>query len=57
MKDYLAIIRRNFASPIVLAILLLAMALVYVREYRDAWFISFVIMVNSLIGAVQDDSG
>ena len=54
MKDYLAIIRRNFASPIVLAILLLAMALVYVREYRDAWFISFVIMVNSLIGAVQE---
>ena len=54
MKDYLVIIRRNFASPIVLAILLLAMALVYVREYRDAWFISFVIMVNSLIGAVQE---
>ena len=54
MKDYLVIIRRNFASPIVLAILLLAIALVYVREYRDAWFISFVIMVNSLIGAVQE---
>ena len=32
MKDYLVIIRRNFASPIVLAILLLAMALVYVRN-------------------------
>ena len=54
MKDYLAIIRRNFVSPIVLAILLLAMALLYVQEYRDAWFISFVIMVNSLIGAVQE---
>ncbi len=54
MRDYLAIIRRNFISPITLAILLLAMALLYVREYRDAWFISVVIVINSLIGAIQE---
>ncbi len=54
MTDYLLIIKRNLLSPIVLAILLLAGALVYVREYRDAWFISVVIIVNSLIGIVQE---
>lgn len=54
MRDYLDIIKRNLLSPIVLAIFLLAGALVYVREYRDAWFISVVIVVNSLIGIVQE---
>ena len=54
MRDYIAIIRRNLFSPIVIAILLLAGALLYVREYRDAWFISVVIIVNSLIGIVQE---
>ena len=54
MRDYLDIIKRNLLSPIVLAIFLLAGALIYVREYRDAWFISVVIVVNSLIGIVQE---
>lgn len=42
MLDYLAIIKRNIFSPIVIAIALLAGALLYIREYRDAWFISVV---------------
>ena len=54
MHDYLDIIKRNILSPIVLAIFLLAGALIYVREYNDAWFISVVIVVNSLIGIVQE---
>ena len=54
MQDYLDIIKRNLLSPIVLAIFLLAGALIYVREYRDAWFISVVIVVNSLIGIIQE---
>ena len=54
MRDYLAIIRRNLFSPIVIAIFLLAGALIYVREYRDAWFISVVIVINSLIGIIQE---
>ena len=54
MRDYAAIIRRQLFSPIVIAIGLLAGALLYVREYRDAWFISVVIVVNSLIGIVQE---
>ena len=54
MRDYFTIIRRQLFSPIVIAIGLLAGALLYVREYRDAWFISVVIILNSLIGIVQE---
>ena len=54
MRDYLDIIKRNLLSPIVVVIFLLAGALVYVREYRDAWFISVVIVINSTIGIVQE---
>ena len=54
MLDYLAIIKRNIFSPIVIAIALLAGALLYIREYRDAWFISVVIIINALIGIVQE---
>lgn len=54
MRDYFDIIRRNLFSPIVIAIFLLAGALLYVRQYRDAWFISVVIVVNSCIGIVQE---
>ena len=54
MHDYLDIIKRNLLSPIVVVIFLLAGALVYVREYRDAWFISVVIVVNSTIGIIQE---
>lgn len=54
MGDYLDIIKRNLLSPIVVVIFLLAGALIYVREYRDAWFISVVIVVNSAIGIIQE---
>lgn len=54
MRDYLEIIRRNLMSPIVIAIFLLALALLYAGERRDAWFISVVIAVNTIIGVVQE---
>ena len=54
MRDYLEIIRRNLMSPIVIAIFLLALALLYAGERRDAWFISVVIAVNTVIGVVQE---
>ena len=54
MRDYLEIIRRNLMSPIVIAIFLLALALLYAGERRDAWFISVVIAVNTVIGIVQE---
>lgn len=54
MRDYLDIIRRNLMSPIVIAIFLLALALLYAGERRDAWFMSVVIAVNTIIGIVQE---
>ena len=54
MRDYLEIIKRNVLSPVVLAVFVLAGALLYVREYRDAWFMSVVISINTVIGVVQE---
>jgi cation-transporting ATPase E len=54
MKDFLVIIRRNFVSPIVIAILLLATTLLLLGEQRDAWFISIVIIINTLFAIVQE---
>lgn len=54
MRDYLVIIWHNLFSPIVIAILVLACALLYVGDGRDAWFISVVIVVNSIISIVQE---
>jgi magnesium-transporting ATPase (P-type) len=54
MKDFLIILKRNFLSPIVIAIFVLASALLYLGESDDAWFISVVIFINTLIGVVQE---
>ncbi len=54
MKEYLGIIWRNFKQPIVIAILILALALLFFGEQRDAWFVSVVIVVNTVFGIVQE---
>lgn len=54
MKDFLVIIKRNFVSPIVIAIFILALILLFLNEKRDAWFISVVILVNTLFAIVQE---
>jgi cation-transporting ATPase E len=54
MKQIRTIIFRNFISPISIAIFVLAGGLLLLGELRDAWFISFVILVNSTIGSVQE---
>ena len=54
MKDFLIIIRRNFISPIVIAILILAGILLLLNETRDAWFISVVILLNTFLAIVQE---
>jgi len=54
MRDFFVIVRRNFISPIVIAILVLAAILLALNETRDAWFISVVIVVNTLIAIVQE---
>jgi len=54
MRDFLTIIRRNFVSPIVISILILAFILLALGELRDAWFISVVILVNTALAIVQE---
>lgn len=54
MKDFFVIVRRNFASPIVIAILILAIILLILNEKRDAWFISVVILLNTTLAIVQE---
>lgn len=54
MKDFLRIVRRNFISPIVIAIFVLAIILLFLKETRDAWFISVVIVVNTLLAIIQE---
>lgn len=53
-NDMLEIIRRNFATPVVFSIYALALLLLFVQEFRDAWFISFVITINTLFAVVQE---
>lgn len=54
MRDYLDIFRRNLLAPVVIAIYLLAISLLAVQQYRDAWFISVVITINVVIGVIQE---
>lgn len=54
MKQIRKILLRNFISPISIAIYLLAGGLLYLGEFKDAWFISFVITINSIISSVQE---
>lgn len=54
MRDFLVTVRRNFASPIVIAILVLACILLLLNDPRDAFFISFVIVVNTLFAIIQE---
>lgn len=54
MKDILIILRRNFLSPIVIAIFVLATTLLVLGESRDAFFISVVIFVNTLFAVAQE---
>ena len=54
MKDFLVILRRNFITPIVIAILTLATILLILGEQRDAYFISFVIVVNTVFAIIQE---
>jgi cation-transporting ATPase E len=54
MKDFWDIFKRNFFSPIVIAILTLAIILLILNDPRDAWFISVVIIINTFLAIVQE---
>ncbi len=54
MKDILVILRRNFLSTIVIAILVLSFILLILNEKRDALFLSFVVVLNTILAVVQE---
>ncbi|MCX6728689.1 MAG: HAD-IC family P-type ATPase [Candidatus Saccharibacteria bacterium] len=54
MRDFFVIFRRNTLSPIVIAILILAIILMILGDFRDAWFLSVVIVVNTLLAIIQE---
>jgi P-type E1-E2 ATPase len=54
VQEFGAIVRRNFLSPVVLAIYALAVTLLILGELRDAYFVSVVITVNFAIGVFQE---
>jgi cation-transporting ATPase E len=54
MKEFLITVRRNLISPIVIAILTLAVILLMLNDPRDAWFISVVIIINTVLAIVQE---
>ncbi len=54
MKNITTIMRRNFISPIMISILILAATLMVLDEHRDAWFISVVITINAVFACIQE---
>ncbi len=54
IQEFGAIVRRNFFTPVVLAIYALALTLLFLGELRDAYFVSVVITVNFAIGVFQE---
>lgn len=54
MKDFFVILRRNFLSPIVIAILVLSIILLILNEQKDAFFISGVVIINTILAIVQE---
>jgi cation-transporting ATPase E len=54
MKDFLVIFRRNFLSPIVIAILILSLSLFILNQRRDALFVSVVIILNTTLAVIQE---
>lgn len=54
MRELLPILRRNLLSPIVIAVLTLSAILFALNEQRDAVFLSFVIVLNTLLAIIQE---
>lgn len=54
MLDFLIVLKRNFVSPIVITIYSLSIILLFLGDVRDAFFISFVITINTLFAIIQE---
>ncbi len=53
-RDFLAVLKRNVLTPVVVAIYTLGAILLYLHEYKDAFFISSVITFNVIFAIVQE---
>lgn len=53
-RDFLTILKRNVVTPVVIAIYTLGAILLYLHEYKDAFFISSVITINVIFAIVQE---
>lgn len=54
MSDFLISLKRNFLSPIVIAIFILSVILLFLGETRDAWFISSIVLLNTVLAIIQE---
>lgn len=54
MKDFLVILRRNFISPLVISISVLAIILLILKDFQNAWFISVVMAINTILAITQE---
>lgn len=53
-KEILDILRRNIVTPVVISLYALAALLIFVREFRDAYFVSVVITLNTTFAIIQE---
>lgn len=54
MKDFFVSLKRNFLSPIVVSVFILALILLILGEFRDAWFISSIVLFNTIFAIIQE---
>lgn len=53
-KELFLILRRNILTPVVIALYTLSVMLLLVKEFRDAYFVSFVITLNTAFAIIQE---
>lgn len=56
LPGFLMIFFRQFRSPMIYILLLAAVVSIVVQEYSDAVFIMLVLLVNAIIGSIQEHS-
>lgn len=53
-KEIIEILRRNIITPVVISLYALSVLLIVVREFRDAYFVSVVITLNTTFAIIQE---
>lgn len=53
-KEVFDILKRNIVTPVVISLYSLSLLLIVVREFRDAYFVSVVITLNTTFAIIQE---